>query len=166
MKNKKVTYLLGVLVLVVWGVIIYRVFQSAGPGEDDLQPANHPMVKEPYNDYTMAKDTGHLQLNYKDPFLTQKQKDTLEHPVKKSAEKAVPIKPLPAMNWNFIKYSGYIHNPGSKNLVALLTINGKSVMMSEGETTEQVKLVKNLKDSIQIAFNGKTTYIKMRSGTL
>jgi hypothetical protein len=38
--------------------------------------------------------------------------------------------------------------------------------MSEGETTEQVKLVKNLKDSIQIAFNGKTTYIKMRSGTL
>ena len=165
MKNKKVTYLLGILVLVVWGVVIYRIFQSANPGDDDFQPADHRMVKELYNDYTIAKDTTHLLLNYKDPFLIQKQKDTIGLAVKKIVEKTIQ-KPLPAMNWNFIKYSGYIHNPGTKNLVALLTINGKPVMMSEGEIAEQVKLIKNLKDSIQIAFNGKTTYIKMRSGTL
>jgi len=166
MKNKKVTYLLGVLVLVVWGVIIYRIFQSANLGDDtDFQPANNKMAKEAYNDYTVPKDTASLQLNYKDPFVAQKQKDTSDHPVKKTADK-MPLKPLPAMNWNFIKYAGYIHNPGSKNLVALITINGKSVMMTEGETSEQVKLLKNLKDSIQIVFNGKTTFIKMRQSAL
>jgi len=165
MKNKKVTYLLGVLVLVVWGVIIYRIFQSAGGDDADLQPAANKIVKEPYNDYTIPQDTSHLLLNYKDPFALKKQKDTSEGSVKKIVDKTA-LKAAPVMNWNFIKYSGYVHNPGSKNLVALVTINGKSVMMSEGETSDQVKLVKNLQDSIKITFNGKTTYIKMHPGTL
>jgi len=108
-----------------------------------------------------------LQLNYKDPFALKKQKDTSEIPIKKLITNK-SAKPLikPVVNWNFIKYSGYIHNPGSKNLVALVSINGKSVMMTEGETAEQVKLVKNLQDSIQITYNGKTTFIKIRSGSL
>ena len=70
------------------------------------------------------------------------------------------------MDWGFIQYSGYIRNPGSKKLVAIMTVNGKNVMMAEGETTDQVKLLKNLRDSIKISFKGKTKFIVMHTGNL
>ncbi|MDB5002069.1 MAG: hypothetical protein JWQ34_294 [Mucilaginibacter sp.] len=162
MKNKKVTYFLGFLALVMWGIIIYRIFDSAGGSENDLPIAEKKRNKESYNDYTIPKDTTRLLLNYKDPFELKKQKDIIQGINKKPAVAKI-VQPAfkPVFNWGFIKYSGYIRNPGSKKLVAFVTINGKTIMMSEGETAEQVKLVKNLQDSIKITFNDKTAFIKM-----
>jgi hypothetical protein len=167
MKNKKLTYFLGFLVLIVWGVIIYRIFNSAGNGNDEtfIQPTKKTS-KEPYNDYTIPKDTTHLLLKYRDPFAFKKQTDTPKLTIKKLIAVKVIPPPIKASNWNFIKYSGYIHNPGSKNLVAVVNINGKTTMMIEGEIAGQVKLIKNLQDSIEVAFDGKTTYIKMQTGAL
>ena len=54
----------------------------------------------------------------------------------------------PVVNWGFVKYSGYILNPDSKKTIALMNINGKSAMMAEGETTDNVKLLKNMHDSL------------------
>jgi hypothetical protein len=165
MKSKKFTYLLGLLVVAVWGLIIYRVYASRAGGDDgSFPPVPTKAVKEPYNDYTVPTDTSHLQLNYPDPFVLKKQKDTVTIPVKKLLSDRLPVKP--AVNWTFIKYSGYIRNPGSRNLVAIVSINGKTVMLVPGETAEQVKLLKNLQDSVQVMYNGKTTYIKIRSGAL
>jgi len=167
MKNKKLTYFLGFLVVVVWGLVIYRIVGAVRTVDDDSAPVSAPAAKEVYNDYAVPKDTTRLLLNYPDPFAVKKQKDT----VALSTKKNVLTKPLtqpfkPAMNWSFIQYTGYVRNPGAKNLVALVSINGKSWMMVEGETEEQVKLLRNLQDSIQINYNGKTTYIKIRTGTL
>jgi hypothetical protein len=162
MKNKKLTYVLGLAVLAVWGIIIYRVFNAAGAGDDESTPITFKQnPKEPYNDYTLPKDTAHLLLNYRDPFGLIKFKDTAEIPVKRSGHKAIALASAkPAFNWNFIKYSGYIHNPASKKLIALVIINGKNVMLSEGDTKEQVRLIKNLRDSIKISFNGQTKCIR------
>lgn len=165
MKNKKFTYFLGFLVLVVWGVILYRVFDSlAGDDDDYTYKLNTGKIsKEAYNDYEIVQDTTSLQLNYKDPFALQEQKEE-EATITQVASPIIPaLKPI---NWNFIKYSGYISNQGAKNLVALVTINGKPFTLSEGETEEQVKLVKNLQDSIKVIFNGNTTYIKKSPAAL
>jgi len=66
------------------------------------------------------------------------------------------------MNWSFITYSGYIRNPSTKKLVALVSINGQSLTLSEGEIKNQVKLVKNLRDSIKISYEGKTKFISIK----
>lgn len=66
-----------------------------------------------------------------------------------------------AFNWGFIKYSGYIHNPDSKKLVTLLSINGQNVTLSDGETKAQVRLLKNMRDSIKISFEGKIKFITL-----
>ncbi|MCC8427248.1 hypothetical protein [Mucilaginibacter sp. UR6-11] len=162
MKNKKFTYLLGFLVLIVWGIIIYRIIDSATGSETGTSVIESKITKEPFNDYTISKDTTHLLLNYKDPFGLKKQKDTIRTIGKKSfAPKIASNIAKPLLNWSFIKYSGYIRNPGSKKLVAVVNINGKAIMMLEGETAEQVKLIKNLQDSIKVSFNGKTAFIKM-----
>jgi hypothetical protein len=161
MKNKKLTYFLGIVVAVVWGIIIYRVFDAAAGSDDDALPAvsNRPQ-KEPYNDFAILRDTTHLLLNYRDPFGLIKEKDTVNVSAKRSSRRALISTPKkPVVNWDFIQYSGYIRNPVSKKLITLLSINGKSEMLSNGESRDQVKLIKNLRDSIKISYNGKIKYI-------
>ena len=123
MKNKKLTYVLGVAVLVVWGLIIYRVVAAASSDNDDLPVTAAPIKKEPYNDYAIPKDTTHLLLNYRDPFGLDKPKDTSKMMSVRS-HKIAGMVSKPAFNWGFIKYSGYMRNPNSKKLLAILTING------------------------------------------
>jgi hypothetical protein len=76
----------------------------------------------------------------------------------------VPAKP--AMNWSFISYAGYIRNPSSKKLIALVSINGQNITLAEGETKNQVKLMKNLRDSIKISYEGKTKFITIKTSAL
>jgi hypothetical protein len=168
MKNKKLTYFLGFLVALVWGFIIYRVFDASAGSDDDAMPAVSNMLqKEPYNDFAITADTTHLLLNYRDPFGLAKQKDTTHPSVKKNYRKSVVLVPKkPAFNWGFIQYSGYVSNPVSKKLITLVSINGKNEMFSEGESKDQVKLIKNLRDSIKISFNGKTKFITIKSPSL
>jgi len=164
MKNKMVTYLLGALVAIVWGIIIYRIFDAA-VGSDDAAPGPVPVKKEVYNDYAIAKDTTHLLLNYHDPFGLARQKDTVT-PIKKTNYRAMAIVPKPVMNWGFIQYSGYIRNPASKKLITLISINGRSEMLTEGQEKDNVKLIKNLRDSIKISYNGKIKFIPIKPAAL
>ncbi|HEY2583460.1 MAG TPA: hypothetical protein VGI43_16730 [Mucilaginibacter sp.] len=167
MKNKRMTYVLGFVVIVVWGLIIQRLFAAAGGGDDDSTPtASNLPKKEPYNDFAITKDTTHLLLNYRDPFGLIKQKDTTRSVKKNYPISTVSIPEKPAFNWGFIQYDGYMRNPDSKKLITLVSINGKNEMLDEGEVKDQVKLIKNLVDSIKISFNGKTKFITMRHASL
>ena len=165
MKNKKLTYFLGLVVLVVWGMIIYRIFDAAGGDDDNVPPVVSKAARDPYNDFSIPKDTTRLLLNYRDPFGLVKQKDTIRTIARRVISKKIPDVAKP-FDWRFIRYSGYILNPGTKKLLALVTINGQSVTLSEGQTKNQVKLMKNMRDSIKISFNGKTKFITMRSAAL
>jgi hypothetical protein len=167
MKNKKVTYLLGAVVLIVWGLIIYRVFDAASGGDDPVASAPTAIKKEVYNDFAMPKDTSRLLLNYRDPFGLVAQKDTAEIPVKRLVRKSTgPIAVKPAMNWGFIQYSGYIRNPVSKKLITLVVINGQNQTLTKGEVKDQVKLIRNLHDSIKISYQGKIKYITIKPPAL
>ena len=161
MKNKALTYILTALVIAVWGSILYRVFGAFSGDNNDVAVMQDTKPKEAYNDYDIPKDTSHLQLNYRDPFGIAKP-DTEEIPVGKLVHKQPAIQTAPPIqntNWSFISYTGYIHNPGNKNLLAIVSINGKENMMKEGETNDQVKLLKNMKDSIKVSYFGKTKVI-------
>ncbi len=162
MTKKQKTFALLVTVVIVWGTIIYKIIDATSTGDDTELPAPTSAVKEPYNDYAIPKDTTHLLLTYKDPFGLKKQKDTVR--VARVMTQKIHKEPVPkaATNWNFIRYSGYINNPGSKKTVALLSINGRSVMLSEGESAESVKLIKNMRDSIKVSYNGQIKFITIR----
>jgi hypothetical protein len=159
LKNKGFTYLLGIVVLVVWGLIIYRVFAAAGGDDDPLPVSGFKVSAEPYNDFALAPDTTRLLLNYRDPFGLVKPKDTIA-PVRR-ARITTGIKPMPkpAFNWDFIQYSGYMYNPVSKKLVTLVSINGRNEMLTEGSMKDNVKLIKNMRDSIKISYNGMVKFI-------
>lgn len=161
MKNKKFTYLLGLLVLIVWGIVIYRIFDTVAGSEDDFTPVQNVKEEKNSNDYSVPADTTHLLLNYRDPFRLTRQPDTA---VKRIAQPgtARPSIPKPAFSWNFVKYSGYTRSAGSKKLLAVMSINGQSAILQEGETVADVKLIKNYQDSVKVTFKGRTGYIRMQ----
>lgn len=159
MKNKQLTYVLILAVAGVWGLILYRVFDAAS-GDDDTEIAiPQTTKKEVYNDYQLKPDTTRLLLNYRDPFGLVKPEDTVRavHSAMKTA--TIAAIPKPAVNWGFIKYSGFISNPGSKKMITVLTINGKNAMLAEGETSDDVKLLKNMRDSIKVQYKNKSKFI-------
>ncbi|BAU54903.1 hypothetical protein [Mucilaginibacter gotjawali] len=165
MKNKKLTYVLGLVVLVVWGMIIYRVFNGLNSDDDSVPVVSLKTAKEAFNDFSIPKDTTHLLLNYRDPFGIVKQKDTDKVGVRRVAERKIPVQVKP-MDWGFIRYSGYMLNPTTKKLIALVNINGQNITLAEGQTKNDLKLIKNLRDSIKISYAGKTKFIAIKSSAL
>jgi hypothetical protein len=166
MKNKNLTYFLIAIVAGVWGLILYRVFDAVSATDDTPAPVAVKQEKEAYNDFSIPKDTTKLLLNYRDPFGITKPKDTTAKISRAIAHQTIKISPKPTMNWSFITYSGYIRNPASKKLVALVSVNGQNITLAEGETKSQVKLIKNLRDSIKISYKGKTKFIAIKTVAL
>lgn len=157
------TYLLLCAVAVVWGVIVYRLFFNDS-GEDGavgfLQPK---AVHEPYNQYVAKNDTFKLALNYRDPFLGKinDHPETAVKAIPAAHKELIPVKFIPPpVNWSVIRYSGYITNPKTKKIVAIVMVNDKERMMGEGEHFQGVELLKNKKDSILVSWMGKQKYIK------
>jgi hypothetical protein len=166
MKSKKVNYLLGLLVLLIWGAIIYRVVAALSDDREPL-PAPETRVREAYDDHALSKDTAQLRSGYRDPFGQAKPRDSAVVPVKRLIAPG-PARPVvqPGINWSMINYRGYIRNPGSRKLIAILTVNGKAVMLAEGESSGPVKLLRNLRDSIQINYQGHHKFITISPATL
>jgi hypothetical protein len=161
MKNKTLTYLLALVVCLIWGLIIYRLLAGSSDSDDIPAKTETMAAKDPLDDYSVITDTSHLLLNYRDPFGLTVQKDTIKRSSKKSIQDKVKTPIEPVINWAFIKYSGYMRNPGSKKLITILSINGKSVSLIEGETAQAVKLIQNKVDSVKVSFNGKTRFIAL-----
>lgn len=171
MKNRKATYALGFAVLVVWGLILYRVFHNDDEGEGrgfSAVPTAAP--KEVLNDYSTMPDTALLRLNYRDPFGSGSMPPDTSHPLANNLTIFHPISALPSKpfqtDWGFIRYSGFVRNPKNKCLIAMVNIRGKDMMMSEGETVEEVRLVKNLQDSVRVWYKGQSKIIKINSTTI
>lgn len=165
MKGKKINYLLGLLVMIIWGAIIYRL--AAAASDDGEPPVPETRPREVYDDHALARDTAHFHTGYRDPFGQVKRKDTTEIPVKKLVHPVSLPQPVrPVINWDGISYRGYIRNPGSKKLIAILVVNGKPVMLAEGERSGAVKLLRNLRDSVSVNYQGHHKFIPINPTAL
>lgn len=165
MKNKRTTYILIISVIAVWGIIFYRIFtatQAAEPVSFNL-PASRASY-ESLDDYQL-KDTFTLALNYRDPFLggvSPAEAAVVPEPRESAAFTMNAIPPPPPVNWEIIRYTGYIMNPNIRRVVAIININGKEYMLSEGQKADGVTLVKSYRDSVKISYQHKTKFIRIQ----
>ena len=67
MKNKSTMYVLLVGVLIIWGLIFYRVF--AGIGSDNTSSFAIPLKKSLQTTIQKEEEVFVLLANYRDPFL-------------------------------------------------------------------------------------------------
>jgi hypothetical protein len=131
MKNKWFTYLLIVLVLLVWGLIIKRI----------ISPAETTFILQTSN--TLQKDTlitpskYTLLLNYQESFLHTEYK-----PIKNRA-KHINIKKSVIAEVPNVKYKGLIRNKKNpQNTIVLLDIENKESYMKLNQVVLGIKLLK------------------------
>ncbi|TCD05844.1 hypothetical protein EZ449_15375 [Pedobacter frigidisoli] len=164
MKKKGITYLLICMVAVLWGLIFYRVFAKGGESDEILtrkssaKPSYFKLVDH-------GLDRVPLNLDYDDPFSVAQagssssvNNDLLT--VRESQSMAPPIKPV--VNWPTVVYAGAIYNPTTKKVIAILNINGKEVMVGQGEQVDGIRFIRQQGDSIRIEHQGLNKYLHLK----
>lgn len=165
MKSKKFTYVLMACVAAVWGIIFYRIYVAVT--EEDAPITAGPVAKTAY--FKMVnheEDKVALDLNYRNPFSggTSSFVEEKETPITATVKPMpqAPFMPKPQVNWGGVLYSGYINNPTTKQKLAILSINGKEAMLSEGQSANGLKLLKHAGDSVRVQYQGETKYIRIK----
>jgi hypothetical protein len=164
MKNKKLLYILIPIVLLVWGVIIYRIFNVVnGSGSNEVRKS--AFVENTVNENLI--DTFSIHPNYRDPFISKRAKKTTSENkiistvtkpdlIKKVSNVVVPL----SDKWPSLVYNGLIKNEKSNKQLALVLINGQSNILQLGNVSEGVELTKIFRDSIEVKFNSEKRFIR------
>lgn len=154
MKKKKNIYVLLAVVLLVWGMVIYRFFSYAGPeikeSATSTQISIRPLtIKE--------REIFSIDVNYRDPFLG---KMYLPEKTGKLVRKKRAV-PEP-IQWPQVVYKGIVSDNKDKKKVFMLIINGKSYMMKEKDTEQDITLKNGNRQSITVKFKGELTTIMIQ----
>ncbi len=156
--NRPQVYTLIALVAIVWGTVFFRVFKSWG--DEGYQAfGSDVQAKAEFENYSLI-DTVTLNLSHGDPFRLSNARtvvEKVEASPRRFAVRAERKRPAPIL----ITYSGYIQIPGSRKVLSMLNLKGKDLLIAEGEVAEEVKLLKNLKDSVKVAYKGNISYIAL-----
>lgn len=142
MKNKALTYILLIVVGLIWYKVFFRVKDNLF-GEDGEIPAPNELLR----DIRIAsRDTVKLHLDYRDPFYLEKPK-----PISMAAPEPVvrntpPPKrnQTPTFNWPKTEYYGLIRNRKSKEPLGLLRVDGLIMNLREGEEIFNGIVVKDI----------------------
>ncbi len=159
MKSKKGVYFLLVVVLAIWGSVIYKLFFQNKGGDDYVM--NRPVFVPEQIDLTSLNDTFFIHPNYRDPFLGK----GIEKHIKTSASVSV-IKPLEkptvvsTLKWPAVAFHGLIRNQKSNKQIALVQIEGHTYNMTPGDIQSGIELKRCFKDSVQLLFNMEKRTVK------
>ena len=151
MKNKKFSYVLIPVVALVWGLIIYKVYQSwfAEAEFAVVENSAPPPSKSP----VLQKTTIELIADYRDPFLG---KSYNPQPKPKIAKAPKPVKKKevkPPQPWPEISFQGIIKNTQSGAKLGLLKIDGKSTICREEQVINEITVQQIFSDSILLSFH-------------
>jgi hypothetical protein len=127
MKNKKLIYLMLTLAVIVWGIVIWKVYpmvSGAGP-----QPVHEPGGPAP----EVKPDTFELLLNYRDPFFEQPQ------PSGEKKNNVSAVYEEDAKSPDFI-YKGMI--TAGKKTFGVICRNSEEILITRGDRIEDFIIVK------------------------
>lgn len=149
-QKKKTIYILMPIVILVWGFVFYQLY---GYFFSTPSYANTE-VKTVINIDEIKKDTFSIVADYRDPFLSQKRVQTVNHRVvtKTNGSKTKKKTPPTVLKWPSIQYKGMIKNNNSEKRVAIVNIDGKERIVKEGTTLNELKVVKIEKETITVSF--------------
>lgn len=162
MKNKTTTYGLMLLVLFLWGYIVYKIYKGV-TGDDAPLPVNTEKKTTVKESVAVDVDEYTLSLAYRDPFLGKAADSHVDRPraaLPRSGVRvsvATPRVQAPAattepIDWSFIQFKGIMKNPSSQKMVSIVMINNAQYMLEEGALAGGIKMLKVYKDSLKISY--------------
>ena len=157
MKNKKLTYLLLPIVVLLWGYAIFQVFGGS-------KQAYVPVPDTVTFDEELLKDSLQfeaLNFNFSDPFLKRKIINTKSVSVSRNPIQTRPYqvkkqnvqKPV-TIQWPNIRYGGTVN--ATK---VFISINSQSDILNVSDEIQGVKIKEVFEDSIQVEFKGESKVI-------
>lgn len=164
MKRKGITVALLLLVATVWGGVLWKVIRQK---EDDAftptaTPAVAPMEMvegriDSFPDNTALGD-------YRDPFLKEpppRNERKAAHPAKAGAGQAV-VRPVASVfKWPRVEYRGSMKNAKQGRVVAMLSIDGREIMLPLGAEDHGIQVRAVFTDSVQLlAGNEQRTFAR------
>jgi len=167
MNQKPVKYVLIGAVVLVWGLIIYRIVDGLSP--DDNVPAIKSTGAQQIA-YIPTTDSFTLIADYSDPFIPNT--DTVDAEVT-AMNKAVAAPPPPppvvskppadTYKEGTIQYLGMIANPVKKLKLANINLNGKEMLVKEKDKVEGYLVQKISLEAIVIRYKNKNITIQRGS---
>ncbi len=163
MNQKPVKYLLIGGVVLVWGLIIYRVVDGLSPDDVPAIKAANPLAVT----YVPPADSFTLIADYSDPFIPGS--DTVDAEVEMTAKPVVaPAPPPPVINKppadaykeGTIQYEGMISNPAKKLKLGTITLNGKEMLVKEKDKVEEYLIQKISLETIVVRYKNKNIIIQ------
>ena len=160
MTPKAMRYVLLAAVVVVWSLILYKVLRAVD-NDAPLPATNNKSIK---TITSSQEDTFSLLANYNDPFLAPDMMyaDDMVFPQSKGEVDTAPRKTPPppeVIDISFIRYIGMIQNTTRKVKAAVLIIRGKEILMTEGQTAENITVLNISKSGITIRYKNKKMII-------
>jgi hypothetical protein len=154
MKNKGFTYLLLIVVAIIWYNVFFRIKDNI-MGENLLVSDNTTIAKmyktQPRKEFT-------LKANYRDPFSSKGSSGSI---TATNAAPQMPIQPVykePKLppppkihHWPKIKYFGTVKNNSSKKALCIVNIDDMLFNLREGESVLDGIVIKKIyRDSLYI----------------
>lgn len=159
MNRKKLNIFLIPMTILLWIVIFLRIVSLSRPQkvDDIIKLPSHIQNKE-----SNILDTLNLLLNYPDPFNTNRfntvkalskaiaQKKSSKNFFERKVEPPIPS----------VSFLGTINSGGHSKNVALLVVNGKSVLVSPNDTIGGFRVTDCWRDSVRLKFDKRTIIVK------
>ena len=146
MKNKKNIYILVPAVLLVWGILGYRIFSTIKPTINTQQTITAIML---FKTTTLEENTQFtINTNYRDPFLGKLPKKQAI----KSKKVQKPIVKTPKIPFPTITYKGLVSGKKNKSQVFLISINGQQYFFKKSTSHSLVKLIRGTTKEVTLIF--------------
>lgn len=163
MKNKKLIYILLPLVILVWGLVVYRFFFEGRKDSDRI-----PMLENKKEIKTEIENEEQYTLiaNYRDPFLDHVpaiiQND--ESDEKKAETNLTNLRRqrtnVSSVRWPEISYGGFIRNDKENKYTILVGIKNQNYLVNIGDTIQNIHIKAFYQDSLLIVYNNEEKTIK------
>lgn len=167
--NKYAPYILAPILVLVWGLIFYKIYQAVyGSEETPAVVPWQPLPTEPSADQSRSFS---LLLDYRDPFLrdgstARRTRSTRPSAAgtpaaanrsfqapKKTPKAAAPVTP-PATPFPTVIYQGF--QVLEQDTIAALKINGQFYpLVHRGERLQAIQVLEIQRDSIWLLFEGR-----------
>ena len=163
MKNKKLTYILLPLVILVWGLVVYRFFFEGRKDSDRIPVLEN---KKEIKTEKENKEQYILIANYRDPFLDHVpaiiQND--ESDEKKAETNTTNLRRqrsnVTSIRWPEISYGGFIKNDKENKYTILVGIKSQNYLVNVGDTIQNIHIKAFYRDSILIVYNNEEKTLK------
>ncbi len=161
MKSKKAQRILLICVLVVWGLIVYRVFIYMKKDEtvNSTQIQNIKQSKK-----NISTDSLVLLLNYTDPFCLSKilpNNTKVSSVINSDKNKTKSTKINESMPIPKLIYKGTIYNQIKQKNIGIVQCNQNSIFISEGDSIQSWIIAKIYKDSLLITHSKQRVCISI-----